>query len=94
MKKRFTEEQIVKMIQEHKEGKTVPEISREYGIAAAGHFSGIDNLMKGQYELKKSIQNDMDLNSWKGAKEVESPLDGILDGNLIRQWQFSKVVVE
>ena len=33
MKKRFTEEQIVKMIQEHKEGKTVPEISREYGIA-------------------------------------------------------------
>lgn len=32
MKKRFTEEQIVKMIQEHKEGKTVPEISREYGI--------------------------------------------------------------
>ena len=33
MKKKFTEEQIVKMIQEHKEGKTVPEISREYGIA-------------------------------------------------------------
>lgn len=32
MKKRFTEEQIVKMIQEHKEGKTVPEISREYEI--------------------------------------------------------------
>jgi len=32
MKKRFTEEQIVKMLQEHKEGKTVPEISRENGI--------------------------------------------------------------
>lgn len=28
-------------------------------------LSGIDNLMKGQYELKKSIQNDMDLNSLK-----------------------------
>ena len=33
MKKRFTEEQIVKMIQEHKEGKSVTEISREYGVA-------------------------------------------------------------
>lgn len=28
-------------------------------------LSGIDNLMKGQYELKKSIQNHMDLNSLK-----------------------------
>lgn len=33
MKKRFTEEQIVKMIQEHKEGKCVSEISREYDVA-------------------------------------------------------------
>lgn len=33
MKKRFSEEQIVKMIQEHKKGKSVPEISREYGVA-------------------------------------------------------------
>lgn len=33
MKKRFTEEQIVKMIQEHKEGKSVSEISRENGVA-------------------------------------------------------------
>lgn len=33
MKKRFSEEQIVKMIQEHKQGKSVSEISREYGIA-------------------------------------------------------------
>ncbi len=33
MKKRFSEEQIVKMIQEHKKGKSVPEISREYGGA-------------------------------------------------------------
>lgn len=33
MKKRFSEEQIVKMIQEHKQGKNVSEISREYGVA-------------------------------------------------------------
>ncbi len=33
MKKRFSEEQIVKMIQEHKQGKSVLEISREYGVA-------------------------------------------------------------
>lgn len=33
MKKRFSEEQIVKMIQEHKLGKSVSEISREYGVA-------------------------------------------------------------
>ncbi len=33
MKKRFSEEQIVKMIQEHKKGKSVPEISRDYGVA-------------------------------------------------------------
>ena len=33
MKKRFSEEQTVKMIQEHKQGKSVSEISREYGVA-------------------------------------------------------------
>lgn len=33
MKKRFSEEQIVKMIQEHKQGKSVSEISREYDVA-------------------------------------------------------------
>lgn len=33
MKKRFSEEQIVKMIQEHKRGKSVSEISREYNVA-------------------------------------------------------------
>jgi len=35
MKKRFSEEQIVKMIQEHKQGKSVSEISLEYGKMSA-----------------------------------------------------------
>ena len=33
MKKRFSEEQIVKILQEHKEGKTISEVCRNYGIA-------------------------------------------------------------
>lgn len=33
MKKRFSEEQIVKILQEHKEGKTISEVCRSYGIA-------------------------------------------------------------
>ena len=33
MKKRFSEEQIVKILQEHKEGKTITEVCRNYGIA-------------------------------------------------------------
>ena len=33
MKKRFTEEKIVKIIQEQKAGKTVKDIAREHGIS-------------------------------------------------------------
>ena len=33
MKKRFSEEQIVKILAEHKTGKTVKEISRTYSIS-------------------------------------------------------------
>lgn len=33
MKKRFSEEQIVKILGEHKTGKKVKEIAREYGIS-------------------------------------------------------------
>jgi len=33
MKKRFTEEQIVKILGEQKLGKQVKEIAREYGIS-------------------------------------------------------------
>lgn len=33
MKKRFSEEQIVKILAEHKTGKTVKEISRVYSIS-------------------------------------------------------------
>ena len=33
MQKRFTDDQIVKMIQECKEGETVSEISRKYRIS-------------------------------------------------------------
>lgn len=33
MKKRFTEEQIVKLLQEHRQGKSVVEISRENGVS-------------------------------------------------------------
>lgn len=30
MKKRFSEEQIIKILQEHKEGKSISEICREH----------------------------------------------------------------
>jgi len=33
MKKRFTEEQIIKILNENNSGKTVKEISREYGVS-------------------------------------------------------------
>lgn len=33
MKKRFTEEQIVKMLQSHREGRSISEVCREAGIA-------------------------------------------------------------
>lgn len=32
MKKRFTEEQIVKILEEYRNGKSVKEVARDYGI--------------------------------------------------------------
>lgn len=33
MKKRFTEDQVIKILEEHRNGKTAKEIAREKGIA-------------------------------------------------------------
>ena len=60
MKKRFTEEQIVKMIQEHKEGKTVPEISREYGIAEQTFYKWqqkYGNMKVSEVKKMKTLEN-------------------------------------
>ena len=39
MKKRFTDEQIVKLIKEHEAGKSATDISREYNISQATFYS-------------------------------------------------------
>ena len=60
-KKRFTEEQIVKMIQEHKEGKTVPEISREYGIAEQTFYKWqqkYGNMKVSEVKKMKSLEEE------------------------------------
>lgn len=56
MKKKFTEEQIVKMIQEHKEGKTVPEISREYGVAEQTFYKWQQKY--GEVKKMKSLEEE------------------------------------
>lgn len=61
MKKRFTEEQIVKMIQEHKEGKTVPEVSREYGIAEQTFYKWqqkYGNMKVSEVKKMKSLEEE------------------------------------
>jgi putative transposase len=48
MKKRFTEEQIIKILREQESGHTTAEVSRKHGIAAAtfykwkAKFGGMD----------------------------------------------------
>ena len=39
MKKRFTDEQIVKLIKEHEAGKSATDISREHNISQATFYS-------------------------------------------------------
>ena len=39
MKKRFTDEQIVKLIKEHEAGKSATDIAREYNISQATFYS-------------------------------------------------------
>lgn len=39
MKKRFTDEQIVKLIKEHEAGKTAADISRKHNIFQATFYS-------------------------------------------------------
>lgn len=39
MKKRFTEEQIIKILEEHKSGSTVQEVCRKYNIAIQTYYA-------------------------------------------------------
>ena len=61
MKKRFSEEQIVKMIQEHKEGKTVLEISRGYGISEQIFYKQqqkYGNMKVSEVQKMKSLEEE------------------------------------
>ncbi len=61
-KTRFTETQIIKILKEQEQGKTVVEICREHGISQATFYNW------------KSKYGGMDANQLKKLKEMEAEL--------------------
>ncbi len=59
MKKKFTEEQIIKVLNRHSHGETAKALSREFGVSYATIFS-----------WKKKFSN-MTVNEAKRLKELE-----------------------
>jgi putative transposase len=60
MKKRFTEEQIIKILQRNKHGETPKDLAREVGIATPTFF------------VWKKKFKDMTVNEAKKLRELES----------------------
>ena len=60
MKKRFTEEQIIKILQRNKHGETAKDLAREVGIATPTFFA-----------WKKKFK-DMTVNEAKKLRELEA----------------------
>jgi putative transposase len=61
-KSKFTESQIIKILEEQKQGKTLADICREYGISQPTFY---------QWRSKYS---GMDVNQLKRTKELEAEL--------------------
>lgn len=59
---KFTESQIIKILAEQENGRSVSDISREYGISPATFYN-----WKGKY-------GGMDINQLKKMKELEAEL--------------------
>ncbi len=55
MRKRFTEEQIVKILQEHAEGKTVGEVCRNNGISENERLK----RLVAELSLENMVQKDV-----------------------------------
>ena len=83
MKKRFSEEQIVKMILEHKEGKSITEIHREYGVAEQTFY---------KWQQKYGDMKDSEVKKMKSLEEENAKLKRLVAELSLEKMVMSDVI--
>lgn len=83
-KSKFSPEQIAKLLKEFESGKSVPEISREYGISATSFY---------KWRSKYAGMNSLELKRLKSLEEENRRLKQMY-ATLALDHQMAKEIIE
>lgn len=86
MKKRFSEEQIVKILNEYRNGKSVKEVAREYGITTNTIYAWKRKYGDMSKQEVHKLRNLEDENSRLKRLVAELSLDNMVQKDIIKKY--------